>query len=297
MKILDGKAVSLDIKEKIKRNIDNNYLLKNKQAPTLACVIVGENPASKVYVGSKKKACDFVGFNSIIIELPENVDYEEIYNTITMLNNDENVSGILLQLPLPDNLKIFEKDIIELIDPKKDVDGLTSANLGLLFNGNKIIAPCTASGLIDLLDYYDIDLDGKNAVVIGRSLLVGKSVAVLLEQKNATVTLCHSHTKNLNEITSKADVLIVAMGKPNAITSDMVKNGAIVVDVGINRVDGKIVGDVDFENVSAKCKYITPVPGGVGPMTIAELLKNTLKLHELQQNNKQEYTTKKREIE
>ena len=284
MKILDGKKVSNELKDTIKEKVKNNYLLKNKKTPTLACIIVGENPASKVYVKNKEEACDYVGFNSLIIELPENASFEEVYNTISNLNTNKDVSGILLQLPLPKNLAQYEHELIEHIMPEKDVDGLTTKNLGALFSGTTKVAPCTATGVMHILKSYNIDLDGKNAVVIGRSLLVGKSVSVLLEEANATVTVCHSHTRNLQDITKKADILIVALGKPNFITSEYVKIGAVVVDVGINRIDGKIVGDVDFENVAPRCSYITPVPGGVGPMTIAELLNNTFTLHELNIN-------------
>ena len=286
MEILDGKKVSNNLKDTIKEKIHKEYLLKGKNVPTLACIIVGENPASKVYVQNKKKACDYVGFNSLVIELDEHSCFEEVKDTIELLNQNKLVSGILLQLPLPDNLKPFEHDLIECISPSKDVDGLTTKNLGLLFNNHKIVAPCTATGIMHILQSYDIDLDGKNAVVIGRSLLVGKSVAMLLEEANATVTICHSHTKNLQSITSSADVLIVALGKPNFITKEYVKDGAVVVDVGINRIEGKLVGDVDFDNVKDKCSYITPVPGGVGPMTIAELINNTLILHEHELNKK-----------
>lgn len=280
MEILDGKKVSLELKDAIKEKVNNEYIKKNKPAPTLACIIVGNNPASKVYVQNKQKACDYVGFGSVMLELPESASFEEVFDTITMLNNDANVSGILLQLPLPKRLAEYEHTLIEHIAPSKDVDGLTTKNLGNLFAGDPVVAPCTATGVMHILEHYGIELEGKNAVVIGRSLLVGKSVAILLEEANATVTICHSRTQNLQEITKQADILIVALGKPNYITSDYVKDGAVVVDVGINRIDGKIIGDVDFASVSPKCSYITPVPGGVGPMTIAELMNNTLILHE-----------------
>ena len=288
MEHLDGKAVSSKIKEDIKEKIHKEYLLQNKQVPNLACIIVGENPASKVYVKNKQKACDYVGFASIIIDLPENASFEEVYDTITTLNNDKNVSGILLQLPLPKSLTEYEHQLIEHILPSKDVDCLTTRNLGKLFSNHKTIAPCTATGILHILKHYDISIDGKNVVVVGRSLLVGKSVAILLEEENATVTICHSHTKNLKAITKNADILVVALGKPNYITEEYVKDGAVVIDVGINRVDDKLVGDVDFASVSPKCSYITPVPGGVGPMTIVELLNNTLILHELEHSKQNE---------
>lgn len=285
MKIIDGKAVSAEIKKTITKKIQDEYIAKERVVPTLACVLVGEDPASKVYVSNKEKACKACGLGSILKLLPTESTQEQVAKVIKKLNADENVSGILLQLPLPKHLN--EKELINLISPVKDVDCLTNLNLGKLFSSSQKISPCTATGIIDLLDYYNIELDGKNAVVIGRSLLVGKSVANLLEQRNATVTLCHSHTRNLSEKTREADILIVAVGKANFVTSDMVKDGAVVIDVGINRLEKGLVGDVDFNNVKEKAEYITPVPGGVGPMTIAELLKNTLILHEEQHASKE----------
>ena len=285
MEILNGKLVSLAVKDKVKDKIQNNITLFDNP-PTLACIIVGDDPASHIYVNNKKKACEYVGIESKIISLPKETSFKDVFDTITKLNKDESISGILLQLPLPNGLD--EQTLVEHIAPEKDVDSLTTKNLGALFAGNQSIAPCTATGIIHLLKYYKIALDGKHAVVVGRSKLVGKSVAELLQQQNATVTLCHSHTKNLQEITKQADILIVAVGKKHLITEDMVKDGAVVVDAGINRVENKIYGDVDFENVSKKCSFITPVPGGVGPMTIAELMENTLTLHTLQQEKKYE---------
>ena len=278
MKILDGKQTSLIIKTAIRDRVQKEYLEAEKQTPCLACIIVGNDPASQIYVASKEKACALVGMQSKIIRIDENQTTEYVEKVITELNNDSNISGILLQLPLPKSFD--EKRLVQCIDPRKDVDALTHINLGKLFAGENKIAPCTATGIIDLLNQYDIEMQGKNVVVIGRSLLVGKSVACLFEQRNATVTLCHSKTQNLAEVCRGADILVVAIGKPKFITADMVKTGAVVVDVGINRLENGIVGDVDFENVKEKCSYITPVPGGVGPMTIAELLKNTLILHE-----------------
>ena len=225
-----------------------------------------------------------MGFNSVVKTLPADATQSQVADVISSLNSDENISGILLQLPLPKHLD--ENALINLISPQKDVDGLTELSLGKLFSGKQIIAPCTATGIIDLLDSYNIPIQGKRAVVIGRSLLVGKSVANLLEQRNATVTICHSKTENLASVTKQADILVVAVGKPHFVTKDMVKKGAVVIDVGINRLETGLVGDVDFENVKNKVSYITPVPGGVGPMTIAELMKNTLILHELSQKNK-----------
>lgn len=278
MEIIDGRLVASKLKEQIARKIDDDYLSRGRVAPTLACVLVGDDPASKVYVASKEKACKALGINSVLKILPASISQEEVAEVITSLNSDKNISGILLQLPLPKHLD--EGKLISLISPCKDVDGLTYENLGKLFAGIPLIAPCTATGIIDLLNYYNLSIEGKHAVVIGRSMLVGKSVASLLEHSNATVTLCHSKTKNLTEITRQADILVVAIGKPQFITAEMVKEGAIVIDVGINRLKSGLVGDVDFESVKEKASYVTPVPGGVGPMTIAELMRNTLILHE-----------------
>ena len=280
MKILDGKNSSLLIKTAIRDEIEKKYIDKGVDVPCLACIIVGDNPASQVYVANKEKACAAVGMKSIIKRIPATATNEDVEAVITDLNEDNNVSGILLQLPLPKGFD--EARLLECISPNKDVDSLTNLNLGKLFASKNIIAPCTAIGIIDLLDTYNIDMEGKNVVVVGRSLLVGKSSASLFEQRNATVTLCHSKTRDLKAECLRADILVVAVGKPKFITADMVKDGATVVDVGINRTEAGLVGDVDFENVKYKCEFITPVPGGVGPMTIAELLKNTLTLHELQ---------------
>lgn len=280
MKILDGKNSSLLIKTAIRDEIEKKYIDKGVDVPCLACIIVGDNPASQVYVANKEKACAAVGMKSIIKRIPATATNEDVEAVITDLNEDNNVSGILLQLPLPKGFD--EARLLECISPNKDVDSLTNLNLGKLFAGKNVIAPCTAIGIIELLDMYDIDMEGKNVVVVGRSILVGKSSATLFEQRNATVTLCHSKTRDLKAECLRADILVVAVGKPKFITADMVKDGATVVDVGINRTEAGLVGDVDFENVKDKCEFITPVPGGVGPMTIAELLKNTLTLHELQ---------------
>ena len=277
MERLDGKQVAQEIKEQIKEKVQN-YLQKGMSAPTLACVLVGDDPASKVYVSNKEKACANVGFNSIIKTMPADSSESEVEEVIEQLNNDDNISAILLQLPLPKGLD--ERKIIGKISPEKDADGLTDISLGRLFAKTGKVAPCTATGIIDILDRYNINLEGKHAVVVGRSLLVGKSVAVLLEERNATVTVCHSKTQNLADYTRNADILVVAIGKPKFVTADMVKDNAVVIDVGINRLETGLVGDVDFDNVAEKCEYITPVPGGVGPMTIAELLRNTMILYE-----------------
>lgn len=275
--IIDGKEVSSLIKRIIAENIAK-YVASGKKTPTLACILVGDDPASKIYVANKEKACALCGIKSVVKTLPANSTQEQLEETIHALNDDPNVSAILLQLPLPKHLD--ESYLINQISPKKDADCLTELNLGKLFSNKHQIAPCTSTGIIDLLDHYNIDIQGKKAVVVGRSLLVGKSVANLLEQRNATVTICHSKTQNLKDETKMADILVVAIGKPKFVTADMVKDGAVVIDVGINRVDGKVVGDVDFDAVKNKASYITPVPGGVGPMTVAELMKNTKTLHD-----------------
>lgn len=284
MEIINGKEVASIIKKMIAQKVEQNYINLGKRVPTLACVLVGDDPASKVYVANKEKACKLVGFNSIIKTLPASATQAEVAEVISALNEDDNISGILLQLPLPKHLD--ENALVNLISPLKDVDSLTDLNLGKLFAGKHIVAPCTATGIIDLLDNYNISIESKRAVVIGRSLLVGKSVANLLEQRNATVTICHSRTQDLASVTKQADILVVAIGKPNFVTNDMVKQDAVVIDVGINRLQTGLVGDVDFEDVKNKASFITPVPGGVGPMTIAELMKNTLTLHEMSENEK-----------
>ena len=254
--------------------------------PTLAVIIVGNDPASKVYVKNKIKKSEFLGFNSILKELPEDIQKEELLDVIKNLNNDKNVNGILLQLPLPNGLD--EKDFLDEISPIKDVDGFTTYNSGKLFKGEKPYSiACTPKGIIKLLETKNINIEGKVAVVVGRSNIVGKPVANLLLQKNATVIQAHSKTKNLPEILKLADIIISATGKEEFIKGDMVKKGAIIIDVGITRnKNGKLTGDVDFESVYNKVSYITPVPGGVGPMTIATLMENTLELYKLQKGIK-----------
>lgn len=279
MEILNGKLVAEEIKSAAKARAEN---LKNK--PLLACIIVEGDKASEIYVASKEKACNEYGLLSKIIRLKNDISQDLLEAEIERLNKNKEVTGILLQLPLPKHLN--SQSALSKIAPEKDVDCLTALNLGKLFAGQSKFAPCTATGVIKLLERYNISIEGKRAVVVGRSLLVGKSVATLLEQKNATVTLCHSKTQNLKEVTKQADILIVAVGKSKFITKEFVKDGAVVVDVGINREDGKIRGDVDFEDVKDKCSYITPVPGGVGPLTIACLLDNTVILAEQAENNR-----------
>ena len=268
--LINGKEVA----EKIKLQVKEEIKSLGKDV-TLAVVIVGDNPASKVYVNNKKKACKLVGIQSLEYGLPENTSEDELLSLIDRLNNYNYVDGILVQLPLPRHINTDM--VIERINPGKDVDGFTAINTGKLWLGQYDIAPCTAIGVIELLDYYNIDIAGKHCVIVGRSNIVGKPVAALMLERNSTVTVCHSKTQNLYDITRTADILITAVGKPKFITRDMVKDGAVVIDVGINRDEnGKLYGDVDFENVKDKTTAITPVPGGCGPMTVAMLVKNTL---------------------
>lgn len=278
MSILDGKKCSEEILGKIKLEIDE-MVKSGRRAPGLAVVIVGENPASKVYVNSKIKACNKVGICNKEISLPENVTQEELLQSIKELNEDESIDGILVQLPLPKHLD--EEEVCNSISEDKDVDGFKSENLGKVVLGKEDgMIPCTPQGIMYLLDTIeDFELYGANAVVIGRSNIVGKPISSLLINRGATTTVCNSKTKNIDEVLRKADVIIAALGQPRFLKEDMVKENVVIIDVGINRVDGKLCGDVDFENVSKKASYITPVPGGVGPMTIAMLLTNTLKAY------------------
>lgn len=272
MAIIDGKHVSDLIRDELK----NEIAKINEQGDIirLAVIIVGKDPASEIYVRNKIKACEYVGIESLCYTFPENVSEEEILSLIDKLNNDESVYGILVQLPLPNHLN--KERILNKINVCKDVDGFSAYQAGRLFLGENALVSCTPKGIIELLHRYNIDLVGKNAVVIGRSNIVGKPTAMLLMQNNATVTVCHSRTTNLAEYTKKADVIVLAVGKPQFLTSDMIKDGVVVIDAGINRVNGKLCGDSDFEAIKDKCSFITPVPGGVGPMTVTMLLKNTL---------------------
>lgn len=271
--IIDGKIVSAYVKEQVKNEVAE--LAKNGCVPALAVIIVGDDPASKVYVGNKKKACEMTGMRSVEYALPAETSEEELLELIDKLNNDKEINGILCQLPVPKH--IDEEKIIDAIAPEKDVDGFSAVNVGKIWLGKYEISPCTPMGVIELLDYYNIPLEGKNCVIVGRSNIVGKPMAALLLERNATVTVCHSRTKDLASFTKNADVIVAAVGRANFITADMVKDDAVVIDVGINRLpSGKLCGDVDFENVKEKASYITPVPGGCGPMTIAVLMKNTL---------------------
>ena len=273
MKILDGKAVSLKVKESVKVRADE--LKKFGVEPTLAVVLVGEDKASQTYVRAKEKACNEYGIKSVAHRLSENTTQNELLALINVLNLDDSIHGILVQLPLPKH--IDTNVVLAAIDPRKDVDGFHAVNVGKLVSGLDGFVPCTPLGVMEILKEYGIEVAGLNAVVIGRSNIVGKPMANLLLNASATVTVTHSKTKNLKEICKNADLIVAAIGKPFFLKADMVKDGAVVVDVGINRLDdGRLVGDVDFENVAPKCSYITPVPGGVGPMTIAMLLNNTI---------------------
>lgn len=267
--IIDGRKIADEIKKKISSEISGW-----KKKPGLATVLVGDNPASKVYVSRKNASCKQYGLYSREIHLPESVSQAELLRVVRELNSDPFIHGILVQLPLPK--QINEKEILETITPDKDVDGFHPLNFGRLVAGYPSFVPCTARGVLELIKSTGVKLEGKHAVIIGRSNIVGKPTAILLLQENCTVTVCHSKTRDLAEETKKADIVIAAVGKPNLVTADMVKQGAVVIDVGMNRLpDGKLCGDVDFEKVKEKASFITPVPGGVGQMTIAMLLQNT----------------------
>lgn len=273
MELLDGKLVSSQIKANLKEEI---LILKEKygRAPHLAIVLVGNVEASHIYVRNKLKACKLIGMATTLVELPDTITTEELECTVEKLNQTDDIDGIIVQLPLPNH--VDEQRIINTIKAEKDVDGFGIVNKGKLFCGFDCLKSATPYGIIKLLEAYNIDLCGKNAVVIGRSNIVGKPMAMMLLNKNATVTICHSKTKDLKEVTKQADVLVVAIGKAKFVTKDMVKDGAVVVDVGMNRDEFGLCGDVDFEEVSKVASYITPVPGGVGPLTIAMLLSNTV---------------------
>ena len=273
-KIIDGKEVSAQVKEQVKEEAAQLKAATGLQVG-LAVVIVGNNPASRVYVNNKKKACEAVGFQSFEYALDEDTTQEELLELVEVLNETPQVTGILVQLPLPK--QIDEKAIINAISPDKDVDAFHPSNVGRIMIGSYAFLPCTPAGVMELIARTGVSVSGKNCVVIGRSNIVGKPMAMLLLHQNGTVTICHSRTQNLKEICAHADILVAAVGKANFVTADMVKEGAVVIDVGMNRLDnGKLCGDVDFAAVEPKAGYITPVPGGVGPMTIAMLMRNTL---------------------
>lgn len=280
-KIIDGKVVSQFVKDEVKKEV--SALGEKGVSVGLAVIIVGNDPASRTYVNNKKKACEATGIISEEYALPENTTMEELLALIKELNAKKSINGILCQLPLPKHLD--EKVVIENIDPIKDVDAFHAVNTGHIMIGDYSFLPCTPAGIMEMLKYYNIEIEGKECVVIGRSNIVGKPMAMLLLQKNGTVTVCHSRTKNLKEVTSRADILVAAVGIPYFVTADMVKDGAVVIDVGMDRnKEGKLCGDVDFAEVEKKASYITPVPGGVGPMTIATLMKNTVTAAKIQNN-------------
>lgn len=279
MTIIDGKLVSAAVLKEVSKQVER--LKEENLKPCLAVIIVGNDSASRVYVNNKKRRCAEVGIKSLEFALDENVSQKKLLELIGELNENSDVDGILCQLPLPSH--IDESAVIEAIDPKKDVDCFCNVNVGKLWTGKADFLPCTPAGVIKLLEAYEIDVCGKNCVIVGRSNIVGKPLAAMLLQKNATVTVCHSKTNNLSTICRSADIIISAVGREKFITEDMVKNDAVIIDVGINRnKDGKLCGDVDFENVSKKASFITPVPGGCGPMTIAMLMENTVKACEIQ---------------
>ena len=265
---LDGKLLSSKIKDEIKGLADSYH-----QTPVLAVISVGNNPASEVYIKNKRKACEYVGMSMLHIRYEEDDEEKKIINKIKSLNKDKSINGIIVQLPLPDGFN--EHNIINSIDVSKDVDGLTELSQGKLFNNIDAFVPCTPKGILEIFDYYKINLEGKHVVIVGRSNLVSKPLMIECLRRNATVTMCHSKTKNLSDFTSMADVLVVAVGKKYLIDKTMIKKDAIIIDVGINREDGKLFGDVN-PNVNDIASYVTPVPGGVGPMTVCMLLKNTM---------------------
>lgn len=273
--IIDGKLVSSKLRESIKSDVAS-FIKDYNITPGLAVILVGEDPASRVYVRNKHRACAECGINSLQVELPANTSEECLLKKIEELNRDKNIHGILVQLPLPKHIN--EDKIINAISPDKDVDAFHPVNVGKIMTGKYDFLPCTPAGIMSLLDFYNIEISGKKCVVIGRSNIVGKPMALLLLERNGTVTVAHSRTQDLASVSSEADILVVAIGKPNFITADFVKDGAVVIDVGINRLpSGELAGDVSFNDVYQKVSHITPVPGGVGPMTITTLLRNTLK--------------------
>lgn len=284
MQILDGLAVSAHIKEQLKQEV-SDLKAKGRKAPHLAAILVGNNPASEAYVGNKVKTCEELGFDSTLLRFDTSITEEELLNEVKKLNENESVDGILVQLPLPKH--ISENAVIDTISPEKDVDGFHPISQGKMVLGQPGFLPATPYGILLMLEYYKIDVTGKHCVVIGRSNIVGTPMSILMSRNanpgNATVTMCHSKTRDLKAMTLQADVIVAAIGRPRFVTADMVKEGAIVIDVGINRIDdptrksgSRLVGDVDYDNVAPKCSYITPVPKGVGPMTICGLMKNTL---------------------
>jgi len=284
VKILDGKGFADQLNSELKKKIEE-AVSKTQKRPKLATILVGQDPASKVYVNIKHRTCQQVGIDSVMVELDESITKEELISEIKKLNNDKSVHGILLQIPLPVNLRKYTTELLEYISYLKDVDGLHSTNRGKLFDYDETLAPCTPKGIIALLERYNVELQGKDVTIINRSNLVGKPLIFMLLKRNATVSVCHTSTKNIEDRYMKqADILIVGVGKANFITKDKIKKDAVIIDVGINRVEGKLCGDVNYNDVLEKCSLITPVPGGVGPLTVSFLLQNTFVAYQKQVN-------------
>lgn len=280
-KILNGKELAQKLNLELRDKI-TSYIKTSGIHPRLAAVLVGDDPASKLYINIKRKTCSEIGIGSILVDLDKNITKSKLLDEIEKLNKDKSVHGILLQLPLPRDLRLYTSEFIEQIDPIKDVDGLHPINRGKLFDYNEDFVPCTPKGIITLLEHYNVEMQGKHVVIINRSNLVGKPLIFMLLKRNATVTICHSYTEFLDDYTKKADILIVAIGKSKFITKEKVKEGVVIIDVGISRENGKLSGDVDFEGVFSKCSWITPNPGGVGPMTVSFLLQNTFNAYKKQ---------------
>jgi methylenetetrahydrofolate dehydrogenase (NADP+)/methenyltetrahydrofolate cyclohydrolase len=280
-KILNGKELALKLNLELKDKIAS-FIKTSGISPKLAAVLVGDDPASKLYINIKRKTCSEIGIGSILVDLDKNITKSKLSDEIEKLNKNKSIHGILLQLPLPRDLRPYTSEFIEHIDPIKDVDGLHPINRGKLFDYNEDFVPCTPKGIITLLEHYNVEMQGKHVVIINRSNLVGKPLIFMLLKRNATVTICHSYTENLDDYTKKADILIVAIGKSKFITKEKVKEGVVIIDVGISRENGKLSGDVDFEGVFEKCSWITPNPGGIGPMTVSFLLQNTFNAYKRQ---------------
>lgn len=274
-KILDGKKLATELNNRLKKRI-SDLIQETNIPPTLATILVGKDPASKVYVKIKHQTCEKVGINSVMVSLPESASKSQISEEIEKLNRDVSVHAILLQLPLPEKSRKFTEFLLQKIDIYKDVDGFHYLNRGKLFYKTEQLVPCTPKGIITLLDHNGINVQGKDITIINHSNLLGKPLMVMLVNRDATVSVCHVHTKNIEKFTRNADILVVGVGKAQFITKDKIKSGAVIIDVGINRIEGRLYGDVDFEDVYDKCGSITPVPGGVGPMTVASLLQNTI---------------------
>lgn len=282
-KILDGRKLADELNSEMKKEV-STLVSETGITPTLATILVGEDPASKVYIRIKHRTCKEIGINSVSVKLDESISKEELIKEIEKLNKDASTHGILLQIPLPESLRSYENELIQKINPLKDVDGFNYVNRGKLFDYNEELAPCTPKGIIKLLESYKIDIKGKDITIINRSNLVGKPLMFMFLKRNGTISVCHTSTKNIEAYIKRADILVVAVGHPNFITRDKIKEGAVIIDVGTNRVDGKLCGDVDFDGVLEKVSKITPSPGGVGPMTVSSLMRNTIIAYKKQLN-------------